>query len=60
MKDGAAQEIDEPRPIRILVVVAGCMKPQPCPTACYIALEGAPLLRVSRRLIEPDDELICL
>jgi len=56
-KDGAAEKIDEPRPVGALVVVSGDMKAEPCTAVGHVVLKGFSLFGRVRKIVEPDDEL---
>src|SRR5712692_2869694 len=59
MKYPAAHEIDEPRPVCILIVISGSVKSEPCASVFHVALKSASLLRIRGRIVKPNDHLVC-
>src|SRR5215469_1872032 len=57
-KHSTPKKIDEPRPVRIPVVIGSSMKAQPCSPLFDVALKCSSLFSVRGRLVEPDNELI--
>ena len=57
--DAAADELLEPRPARIPVVVGGDVEAEPGAAVLHVSLEGL-LLRAGRTAVEPDDQLVLL
>ena len=53
-----AEEMDEPGPFRILVVVAGDMEAEPAASVLHVLLKGGALCFTVGKVIEPDDDLV--
>lgn len=60
MEDCATEGVYEPRPVRVLIVVSGCVKAKPGTAHFHIFLKRASLFLISRRAIEPDNHLVLL
>ncbi len=60
VKDGAAEKLHEPRPMRIFVVVRGNMEANPSAAVFHVLFECRSLLGSLREVVEPQDQTIWL
>src|ERR1700730_8093143 len=60
IEDNSAKKMDEPLPVRILIVVGGSMETEPRTTVLHVTFKGPSLLGVARRFVKPDHELTVL
>jgi hypothetical protein len=57
-EDGSAEESDEPRPVRIGIIVSGHVEPQPGSAVFDVLFESRTLCGIMRKIVEPEDELV--
>jgi hypothetical protein len=57
VEDASAEEVDEPGPVRVVVVVGGDMESKPAAAAAHVLLEGCALGRGLGKIVQPYDDL---
>src|SRR5260221_4646937 len=58
VKNGAAEEVDEPGPVCGLVVIAGYVEAEPGAASFHIGSEGRSLFFSVGEVVEPEDDLV--
>ena len=60
VEDGATDKINEPGPVRTLIVVSGHMKAKPGTAVFHVVLKRGALICFCRKIIDPQDQLEAL
>ncbi len=58
VEDAAAEEVEEPGPVGVAVVVGGDVKAEPAAAVGHVVLECSALLWGVGEVVEPEDELV--
>jgi len=58
VEDAAAEEVEEPGPAGVAVVVGGDVKAEPAAAVGHVVLECGALLWCGGEIVEPEDELV--
>lgn len=58
VEDTAAEEVEEPRPVGVAVVVGSDVKAEPAAAVGHVVLECGALLWCVGEVVEPEDELV--
>src|SRR5215813_9378705 len=58
VEDGATQELHEPWPVGVLVVVAGDVEAEPAAAMFHVVVEGGALGTRMGGVVEPEDDVV--